>query len=87
MSHEFIDHTADAAVRIRASEPAGFLQDAARALLELYIDPDSDASVREVLRERVDLESEDAETLLVDFLNELIFRFDTRGLLVGQAPS
>src|SRR5690606_23363476 len=56
-------------------------RDAAHALLDLYLDLDEGEPTLEREREPIDLQAEDGEALLIDFLNELIFRFDTRGLL------
>lgn len=80
---EFLDHTADVAVRLTAPDEAGLLQEAARALLEIQLTETSRAAVRPQVRLPLELEAEDGEALLVDFLNELILRFDTERLLVA----
>lgn len=80
---EFLDHTADIAVRIRAASGAEFFEEAARAFLALLLDLDSSSA--EPRRELpLHLEAEDAESLLVDFLNELIFLFDTQRMVVSE---
>ncbi len=81
---EFLDHTADAAVRIRASTGAELFRDAARALLAIVLEPASVARVAALEAVPIQLEAEDGEALLVDFLNELIFLFDTRRFLAAE---
>ena len=80
MPYRFVDHTGDTAVEVTASDEPELFQDAARALAAIVIDvdrepPDGDAE------QRLDLDAEDGEALLVDFLNELIFLFDSRRFL------
>lgn len=78
---EFVDHTADVAVRLRAEDERGIFGDATRALLSLLIEePDSLGGGPVAFRE-LSLSAEDGEALLIDYLNELIFLFDTRRLL------
>lgn len=78
MTLEFLDHTADIAVRISAADDSTFFQEAHRALHLILLDERSFESIREVQEVALDLQAPDAETLLVDFLNELIFLFDSR---------
>ena len=80
---EFIDHTADVAVRLRSTDEAELFRDAARALLAIILDPASEP-VGASDAVPLTLESEDGEALLVDFLNEIIFLFDTRRFLAGE---
>ena len=84
MSIEFLDHTADAAVRIRARDAAELFQDATLALLSLYLGESGTVAcfVRESIA--VSLEAENGEALLIDYLNELIFLFDTRRFLTRR---
>ena len=77
---ELIDHTADVAVRFTSANEAELLRDATRALLAVFLDETSDA-VDPSERIAIRLEAEDGESLFVDFLNELVFLFDTRRFL------
>ncbi|MBI4601229.1 MAG: archease [Planctomycetes bacterium] len=78
---EFLDHTADVAVRLRSRDEAGLFRDAMRALLAIVLDEERSAPVEPREAREVRLEAEDAESLLVDYLNELIFLFDTARFL------
>ena len=80
MPYRFIDHTGDTAVEVTASDESEFFQDAARALAAIIIDVDH-APPDGKAEQRLDLDAEDGEALLVDFLNELIFLFDSRRFL------
>ena len=87
---EFLDHTADAAVRLTAADPPGLFQSGAEALVCLYLG-ESEAltfvaatDIASAAKVRVALEAEDGESLLVDFLNELIFLFDAEHFLCGR---
>ncbi len=87
---EFLDHTADTAVRLTAADPSGLVQSAVDALRCIYLGEEEGA----LLADRVDsgpttrfpivLEAEDGEALLIDLLGELIFLFDTRRFLCGR---
>ncbi len=86
---EFLDHTADAAARLTAADVPGLVQSGVEALLSLYLG-ESEAAMfvaatdaASAAKVPVTLEAEDGESLLVDFLNELIFLFDTRRFLCG----
>jgi SHS2 domain-containing protein len=81
MSFRFLDHTGDTAVEISAASEGELLREAARALREVYIDPQRsrDSGVVELVP--LAFEAEDIESLLIDVLNELIFLFDSRRLL------
>ena len=69
--HEFLEHTSETVVRVRAPSLAALLEEAGRALagLELRGRP---ARVAGPWRE-VTLRSSDRAALLVDWLNELLF--------------
>jgi SHS2 domain-containing protein len=78
MSYEFTDHTADVAVELRAESRAGLFRDALRAFTDTVTDlrrVDGD--------EGHDLEAsgETLEELMVEWLGELVYRFDVDGLL------
>ena len=73
MSYEFFDHTGDIGVRVRAATVSDLFADAAAALTATLVDP-STVLGRE--REWVALSAPSLELLLVDWLNDLVFRFD-----------
>jgi len=73
MPFEFFDHTGDIGVRVRAATVSDLFADAAAALTATLVDP-STVLGRE--REWVALSAPSLELLLVDWLNDLVFRFD-----------
>ena len=68
---EVVDHTADWALRIYGYDLARLLQNAARGMATLMIE-DLDAVPTNVER-RLAIDSLDAETLLVDWLSEMVY--------------
>jgi SHS2 domain-containing protein len=78
LSIEFLDHTADASVRITGRDGAEFFQEAVRALYFILLGEEEICKVRHELEVQVDLTALDGEILLVDLLNELIYYFDAK---------
>jgi SHS2 domain-containing protein len=75
---EEIDHMADWAVRIWAPDLNELFLQSAKALYSLMgVRPLPGAEVEEPLY----LESVDMEALLVSFLNELLYRYEQKGLI------
>jgi SHS2 domain-containing protein len=74
----FVPHTADLAVCLRAASRPGLFETAAAALVEAITDP---AAVRAVEERTVVLEGTDLELLLVDWLHELLYLFETEDFL------
>jgi SHS2 domain-containing protein len=74
----FFDHTGDVGIEIDAPDPGALFADAARAFSETITDrealPGDDAV-------EISLVADAADLLLVDWLNELLFRFETDGWL------
>jgi SHS2 domain-containing protein len=81
VAFEYLDHTADTAVRLRARDGPDLFREATRALLSILLDEAASAPVAEAQSVAVRLEAEDPEALLIDYLNEMIFLFDTRRFL------
>jgi SHS2 domain-containing protein len=76
-SHEFVDHTAELALRVRAPSFGALLGEAVSALGELLVD---EAGVAGVADQRVlRIEAPDREALLVDLLNEVLFLAESAG--------
>jgi SHS2 domain-containing protein len=86
---EFLDHTAEKAVRLRAPEGGALFREAVRATLALYLgagpagEREGPAVERRASR-AVRLEAEDPEALLVDFLNEIVYLFETERFLAAD---
>ena len=80
-SFEFIDHTADVGISVTAPTLEGLFETAAFAFTELITSVDS-LSYR--VESKFRLQEDEIETLLVSWLQELLYVFDTEGLLFGR---
>jgi SHS2 domain-containing protein len=70
MGSEEIDHTADRAFRVRGRNLPELLENAAQAIVALDAEPPaSERSIRRV----IEVEGSDRETLLVNWLNEILY--------------
>jgi len=72
---EWIPHTADLAMRAYGHDLAEVFVNAAVGLLSVMAEPPA----TEDREQRIDVDSPDRDALLVDWLNELIFRHETDG--------
>jgi SHS2 domain-containing protein len=80
--YEFFDHTGDIGVSIRARTLAQLFADAASAFT------DSITAIERIEPKRpeeLDVDAPELDLLLVDFLSELLYRFDTRAWLTRNA--
>ena len=75
---EVINHTADVGVVAYGANLNQAFANAARALFSLITEPES---VEETLSWDIELRAPDEESLLVEWLNELIYLFDTEHIL------
>lgn len=80
MSFRIVEHTGDTAVELSAATEPELIESATRAVASILVDT-SRSKPRAEREERVALEAEDGESLLVDYLNELIYLFDARAFL------
>ncbi|MEW6322872.1 MAG: archease [Acidobacteriota bacterium] len=80
--HEFFDHTGDIGVRLSGATLAELFESASAAFVESLTDP---AAVEPRRAEEVAVEAPELDLLLVDFLSELLYRFDTRGWITADA--
>jgi SHS2 domain-containing protein len=76
------EHTADLGLRIRAADVSQLFAEAGRALFSVFA-ANLDA-VRPLEEKQVEIEADDYEYLLFDWLNELLFAFETQHLLFSQ---
>lgn len=81
MSYEFLDHTADVAVELRADSLEELFAEALRAFTDTVTDRTT-VEPRESCPLAVDAAS--LEELLVEWLGELVYRFDVDGLLFAE---
>jgi len=75
---QFFDHTGDIGVDIDAADPGALFADAARAFGETVTDREALAADEIV---EVSLSADAIDLLLVDWLSELVYRFDADGWL------
>jgi SHS2 domain-containing protein len=75
---EILDHTADVGIIAYGADMKQAFANAGRALFSLITELDD---VEEVLHRDAELTATDEESLLVEWLNELIYQFDTEGLI------
>jgi len=82
MGYSFIDHTADVAADLTGASPGELFTSAAQALTDTITEI---GAVAPVVTQSVTLESGSLEDLLVDWLNELLYRFEVQNMLVAEA--
>lgn len=75
---EIIDHTADVGIIAYGADMKQAFANAAKGLFSLITELDD---VKEVLHRDAELTATDEESLLVEWLNELIYQFDTEGIV------
>jgi len=76
---EAFDHTADVGIRATANSLAGLFAEAARGLFSLIV---TDAeTIRELQETRIEINGDELEYLLFDWLSELLYRYETEKLL------
>ena len=75
---EILDHTADVGIIAYGADLRQAFANAARGLFSLITRL---GGVDEVLHRDIELTADDAESLLVDWLNELVYYFDAEGIL------
>lgn len=76
-THSFDEHTGEVLLRITAPTLPRLFEEAGRALAELMAEQWTDDPGAE--SESVTVRAPDREALLVEWLNELVFRSETRG--------
>lgn len=77
-----LDHTADVGFALEAESLEGLFQAALQGLLSAMFQSPPRGGRR---RRRMVLEAEDLETLLVRYLNELLYLIQTKGFVPGRA--
>ena len=81
-SYRFLEHTADAGVEIDASNPVEVYRLGLQALTDCITEL---GKVEARQQERFSLRGGGFDVLLVDWLQELLFRFETTGFLARDA--
>ena len=75
---EIIDHTADVGIVAYGADIKQAFANAAKALFSIITEPED---IQEVLYRDIKISATDQESLLVQWLNELIYLFDTENIL------
>ncbi|HEY4712155.1 MAG TPA: archease [Dehalococcoidia bacterium] len=78
---EIIDHTADVGIIAYGTDIKELFSNAALALFSLITEPES---VEEKLHLDLEVSSEGRDSLLVEWLNELIYLFDVKHILFNR---
>src|SRR3954452_17325219 len=79
---ETFDHTADLGLRIHAADLADLFRTAAEGLFDVIVDNREDVKPEDT--ETVRLTADSTPELLIDWLNELIFRSETEHRLYSE---
>lgn len=80
MGYEILEHTADAKFRATGKTLEEVFSEAVRGFAAVVGDGE-----RGQVRHRIEVESENLEALLFDFMDKLIFLQDTEGVVVREA--
>ncbi len=79
--YELFDHTADLGLRVESPDLPGLFREAAEGLFSVIV---AEIPCRAPLREvRIRVEAERTDYLLLDWLHELLYLFETERLLLG----
>jgi SHS2 domain-containing protein len=79
---ETFEHTADLGLRVRAGSVNQLFEEAARALFSAIVDNLDSVQPRECFD--TDLENDEIELLLFDWLRELLYRFDVEHIVFAM---
>ena len=79
---EHFDHTADLGLRVRARTLEELFAEAGRGLFQMIVLNLQDVEPRQ--EHRVELQSDSLEYLLFDWLDELLYAFESKRLLLSQ---
>jgi len=80
-SFEIIDHTADVGINAYGADAKELFSNAALALFSLITEPET---IEGRLRFDLEVSAPDRESLLVEWLNELIYLFDAEHVLLSR---
>jgi len=78
---ELIDHTADVGIVAHGASINQAFANAARGLFSIITDLDD---IEEVTHRDIEVTAPDQESLLVEWLNELIYLFDTENIIFNR---
>lgn len=78
---DIIEHTADIGIVAYGAELKEAFANAAYAMFTIIADPER---VEERVCQDIEVQAEDQESLLVRWLNELLYLFDTQGIIFSR---
>lgn len=79
--HRFLEHTADVKVEAYGKTINEAFQEAAKALSEVMTDT---SKIRPIIRRKIEVEAEDLQALLYEWLEKFIYLFDSEGLIFSE---
>jgi SHS2 domain-containing protein len=79
--YELIEHTADVGIMACGADVKEAFANAARGMFSLIVEP---GSIRETTHRDIEVTAPDEESLLVAWLNELIYLFDAETMLFSR---
>ena len=79
--YEVFDHTADIGIRVKAATLEELFREAAEALFSLIVTNLTEVEPRQPFRFSLALRDKEYDYLLFDWLNELLYRFETDKIL------
>ena len=82
MAYSFFDHTGEIGVRLEGSTLERLFADAALAFTDTITDV---STVAAISPHCVEIASPTLDALMIDWLDELVYRFEVRNLLVAEA--
>jgi SHS2 domain-containing protein len=78
VNFEFLDHTGDLGIRVFGENMTDLFRHAAEALFHVITDPQT---IRSAKARKIMIQGNGLNELMVGWLNEFIYLFDTQGLL------
>lgn len=79
--YEYLEHTADAKFRAYGTTLEEAFQNAAVAMFDVMIDT---GTILDEVSEKIELTSADLDGLVVDWLSELLYRFEVEQVVFGK---
>ncbi|MFH0925404.1 MAG: archease [bacterium] len=79
---EFIEHTGDIGVKIYGETIVDFFQNAGKAFTNVLIEDDK--KIKEIVRKPIFIKNDGWERILITWLNELLYIFETEQLVFGR---
>lgn len=81
MAYKFLEHTADIGVLVESLDFRSALEESVDALIHLIFGNATLNDMNQLNEEMIEINSSDEESLLVDFLNEILFLIDSKKII------